>query len=183
MTTTTTTSTGLRTFTIDKAHSEATFQVRHLITKVRGRFRDFEGTIQFDESNPEQSSVSFTIKTDSIDTSEPDRDNHLRSADFFAVADHPTITFASTRVRRVSGNQFEVEGPLTIRGTSKEISVPVTYLGGAKDPWGNERAGFEGELTINRKDFGLSWKAPLEAGGFLVGDDVKISLSIQAVAQ
>jgi polyisoprenoid-binding protein YceI len=97
MTTTTTSSTGLRTFTIDKAHSEATFQVRHLITKVRGRFRDFEGTIQFDESNPEQSSVSFTIKTDSIDTSEPDRDNHLRSNDFFAVADHPTITFASAR--------------------------------------------------------------------------------------
>jgi polyisoprenoid-binding protein YceI len=183
MTTTTTSSTGLRTFTIDKAHSEATFQVRHLITKVRGRFRDFEGTIQFDESNPEQSSVSFTIKTDSIDTSEPDRDNHLRSNDFFAVADHPTITFASARVRRISGNQFDVEGTLTIRGTSKEISVPVTYLGSAKDPWGNERAGFEGELTINRKDFGLSWNAPLEAGGFLVGDDVKISLSIQAVAQ
>jgi polyisoprenoid-binding protein YceI len=86
-------------------------------------------------------------------------------------------------VRRISGNQFDVEGTLTIRGTSKEISVPVTYLGSAKDPWGNERAGFEGELTINRKDFGLSWNAPLEAGGFLVGDDVKISLSIQAVAQ
>src|SRR5437667_7119174 len=182
-TTGTTTSTGLRTFTIDKAHSEATFQVRHLITKVRGRFTDFEGTIKFDETNPEQSSVSFTIKTTSIDTSEPDRDNHLRSADFFAVADHPTITFASTRVRRVSGNDFEVAGRLTIRGTGKEITIPVTYLGTAKDPWGKERAGFEAELTINRKDFGLSWNAPLEAGGFLVGDDVKIALQIQAVAQ
>jgi polyisoprenoid-binding protein YceI len=180
--TTTTSAAGLRTFTIDKVHSDATFQVRHLITKVRGRFSDFEGTIQFDEANPEVSSVSFTIKTTSIDTSEPDRDNHLRSADFFAVADHPTITFKSTVVRRISGNQFEVGGTLSIRGVSKEINLPVTYLGAAKDPWGKERAGFEGEITINRKDFGLSWNAPLEAGGFLVGDDVKINLSIQAVA-
>jgi polyisoprenoid-binding protein YceI len=181
--TTTTTATGLRTFTIDKAHSEATFQVRHLITKVRGRFSDFEGTIKFDETNPDQSSVSFTIKTTSIDTSEPDRDKHLRSADFFSVDDHPTITFTSARVRKVSGNQFEVVGTLAIRGTKKEITVPVTYLGVAKDPWGKERAGFEAELTINRKDFGLSWNAPLETGGFLVGDEVKINLSIQAVAQ
>jgi polyisoprenoid-binding protein YceI len=182
MTTTTTGTTGLRTFTIDKAHSEATFQVRHLITKVRGRFSDFEGTIHFDEANPERSSVSFTVKTSSIDTSEPDRDTHLRSADFFSVAEYPTITFTSTRVQRVSGNQFEVAGPLTIRGITKEIAVPVTYLGGAKDPWGKERAGFEAEMTMNRKDFGLSWNAPLETGGFLVGDEVKINLSIQAVA-
>jgi polyisoprenoid-binding protein YceI len=182
MTTTTTSSTGLRTFTIDKAHSEATFQVRHLITKVRGRFTDFEGTVQFDEANPEKSSVSFSIKTTSIDTSEADRDKHLRSADFFSVDEYPTITFTSTRVRKVSGKQFEVAGPLTIRGTGKEITIPVTYLGSAKDPWGKERAGFEAELTINRKDFGLAWNAPLEAGGFLVGDDVKINLSIQAVA-
>ena len=179
----TTTTAGLRTFTIDKAHSEATFQVRHLITKVRGRFRDFEGTIQFDEANPEQSSVSFTIQTSSIDTSEPDRDKHLRSADFFSVDEYPTITFASTRVLRVSNKQFEVVGRFTIRGVTKEITVPVSYLGGAKDPWGKERAGFEAELTMNRKDFGLNWNAPLEAGGFLVGDEVKINLSIQAVAQ
>jgi polyisoprenoid-binding protein YceI len=178
-----TTATGLRTFSIDKAHSEATFQVRHLITKVRGRFSDFEGTIQFDEAQPELSSVSFTIKTTSIDTSEADRDKHLRSADFFAVDEHPTITFTSARVRRIGGNQFEVTGALTIRGTKKEIAVPVTYLGTAKDPWGKERAGFEAEMTINRKDFGLNWNAALETGGFLVGDDVKINLQIQAVAQ
>ena len=176
-------STGLRTFIVDKAHSEATFQVRHLITKVRGGFSDFEGTIQFDEAKPEQSSVSLTIKTASIDTNELDRDNHLRSADFFSVAEHPAITFSSTRVRLVSRNQFDVVGPLTIRGVTKEVTLPVTYLGGAKDPWGKERAGFEAELTINRKDFGLSWNAPLDAGGFLVGDEVKINLSIQAVAQ
>jgi polyisoprenoid-binding protein YceI len=181
-TTGTTTSSGLRTFTIDKAHSEATFQVRHLITKVRGRFSDFEGTVQFDEASPEQSSVSFTIKTTSIDTSEPDRDKHLRSADFFSVDEHPTITFTSTRVRKVGSSQFDVTGTLTIHGVGKEITIPVTYLGTAKDPWGKERAGFEAELAINRKDFGLSWNAPLEAGGFLVGDEVKIALQIQAVA-
>jgi polyisoprenoid-binding protein YceI len=178
-----TTATGLRTFKIDKAHSEATFQVRHLITRVRGRFSDLEGTIQFDGAKPDQSSVSFTIKTNSIDTSEADRDKHLRSADFFAVDEHPTITFTSARVRRISANQFEVAGPLAIRGVKKEITVPVTFLGTAKDPWGNERAGFEAETTINRKDFGLHWNAPLEAGGFLVGDEVKINLSIQAIAQ
>jgi polyisoprenoid-binding protein YceI len=177
-----TTTTGLRTFTIDKQHSEATFQVRHLITKVSGRFLNFEGTIQFDEAKPEQSSVSFTIQTTSIDTGEPDRDKHLRSADFFAVDEYPTITFASTRVRRVSAHQFEVVGPLTIHGVTKEITLPVTYLGGAKDPWGKERAGFEAEVKINRKEFGLSWNAPLEAGGFMVGDEVKINLTIQAVA-
>jgi polyisoprenoid-binding protein YceI len=177
-----TTTVGPRTLTIDKAHSEATFQVRHLITKVRGRFSDFEGSIQFDEATPEQSSVSFTIRTTSIDTSEPDRDKHLRSADFFSVDEHPTITFSSARVRRLSGNQFEVTGALAIRGVSKEVTIPVTYLGGAKDPWGKERAGFEAEITINRKDFGLNWNAALETGGFLVGDEVKVNLSIQAVA-
>ena len=182
-TTGTASTTGLRTFSIDKAHSEATFQVRHLITKVRGRFRDFDGTIQFDEAKPEQSSVSFTIRTNSIDMSEPDRDKHLQSADFFSVAEYPTITFTSARVRRVGVNQFEVTGALTIRGVKKEMTVPASYLGTAKDPWGKERAGFEAELTMNRKDFGLSWNAPLEAGGFLVGDEVKINLQIQAVAQ
>jgi len=182
MASTTGTAGGARTFTIDKAHSVAEFQVRHLITKVRGRFSDFSGTIQFDEAQPERSSVSFTIQTNSIDTSEPDRDKHLRSADFFAVDEHPTITFTSTSVRRVSGNQFEVVGPLTIRQIKKEVVIPVTYLGGAKDPWGNQRAGFEAELTMNRKDFGLNWNTALETGGFVLGNEVKIELQIQAVA-
>jgi len=179
---TTTGTTGVRTFIIDKTHSEASFQVRHLITRVSGRFSDFEGTIQFDGSNPEKSSVSFTIKTTSIDTREADRDKHLRSADFFSVDEYPTITFTSNRVDKVSDNQFEVVGTLTIHGVSKEITIPVAYLGTAKDPWGKERAGFEAELKINRKDFGLSWNAPMEAGGFLVGDEVKVNLAIQAVA-
>ena len=175
------TATTTRTFTIDKAHSEAVFQVRHLITKVRGRFSEFEGRIDFDEERPDNSAVTVTINTASIDTNEPDRDTHLRSADFFDVATYPAITFKSERVRKTGANTFEVVGPLTIRNVSREITLPVTFLGVARDPWGKSRAGFETEITINRKDYGLNWNAALETGGFLVGDEVRISLSIQAV--
>lgn len=172
-----------RTFVIDKAHSEVTFQVRHLLTKVRGRFTDFAGGIQFDEQDPEHSSVWLTIDASTVDTNTTDRDQHLRSDDFFAVATHAQITFKSSRVAKTSANTYDVVGALTIRGVSREITLPVTYLGTAKDPWGGTRAGFETGITINRKDFGLMWNAALETGGFLVGDDVQISLSIQAIAQ
>jgi polyisoprenoid-binding protein YceI len=178
-----TTTTGSRTYRIDKAHSEAIFQVRHLVTKVRGRFTDFEGTIDYNEGNPEQSSVNFTVQATSIDTAEPDRDKHLRTADFFDVEQHPTITFRSKRITRRGGDNFDVTGDLTMHGVTKEVVLPVAHLGKAKDPWGGERVGFEAETTLNRKDFGLNWNAMLEAGGFLVGDDVKVSLQIQAVAQ
>ena len=157
--------------------------MRHLVTKVRGRFTDFSGTIQFDEAHPEQSSLSFTINAASIDTGTPDRDAHLRSDDFFAVDKHPAITFTSSKVTKKSAEQFDVEGTLTIRDTAKVLTLPVTFLGAAMDPWGNARVGFEGEITINRKDFGLNWNAALETGGFLVGDDVKISVSVQAIVQ
>jgi polyisoprenoid-binding protein YceI len=177
-----TTATAVRTFAIDKTHSEATFQVRHLITKVRGRFADFGGTINFNADQPAQSSVNFTIQAASIDTSTPDRDAHLRSDDFFAVEKHPTITFESTGITAAGGNDYHVTGNLTMRGVTKSITIPVTLLGTAVDPWGNQKLAFEGEVTINRKDYGLNWNAALEAGGFLVGDDVKISLSIQAAA-
>jgi polyisoprenoid-binding protein YceI len=182
MTTTTDTAAPVRTFTIDKTHSEVAFQVRHLVTKVRGRFTEFTGTIQFDEANPEQSSLTFTIDAASVDTGTPDRDAHLRGDDFFAPDKHPHITFASSSVTKKSAELYEVEGTLTIRGISKRLTVPVTFLGAARDPWGNARVGFEGEVTINRKDFGLNWNATLETGGFLVGDEVKISVSLQAIA-
>jgi polyisoprenoid-binding protein YceI len=169
------------TYGIDKAHSEATFQVRHLITKVRGRFSDFEGTIQFDEQHPELSSVNVTIQTASIDTSERDRDTHLRSADFFEVEKFPTLTFGSTVITRKGDQRFAVTGDLTIHGVTKPVTFDATYLGKAKDPWGNERIAFEADATINRKDYGLHWNAALETGGFLVGDEVKISLSVQAI--
>ncbi len=183
MATATSTSTSTRTFVIDKAHSEAAFQVRHLITRVRGRFTDLSGTIRYDAEKPEQSSVHFVIQAASIDTAEPDRDAHLRSADFFDVERFPQLTFESTRVAAAGRDRFDVTGELTIHGVAKEITLPVAFLGFAKDPWGNERAGFEVETTIDRKDFGLQWNATLETGGFLVGDEVKVTLSIQAVAQ
>jgi polyisoprenoid-binding protein YceI len=173
----------MSTFAIDKTHSEATFQVRHLVTKVRGHFTDLSGTIQFDPAHPDQSSISLTIGAASIDTGTADRDTHLKSDDFFAVDKFPTITFVSSRVVKKSDDTFDVTGTLTIRGVAKALNVPVSFLGHAKDPWGNTRAGFEGEITINRKDFGLAWNAALETGGFLVGDEVKISVSLQAIAQ
>jgi polyisoprenoid-binding protein YceI len=179
----TTTDTGTRTYKIDKSHSEAVFQVRHLVTRVRGRFDDFEGSVQINDERPDLSSVDFTIKATSIDTNEKDRDTHLRSADFFEVDKFPNITFRSKRTAKKSGESYDVAGDLTIHGVTKEITLPVTHLGKAKDPWGNERVGFEAEITLNRKDYGLMWNAPLEIGGFLVGDEVKVSLSIQAVAQ
>lgn len=180
MTTTTATATALKAYQIDRGHSEATFQVRHLITKVRGRFAEFDGTITFAPDNADASSVVFSIQTKSIDTSQAQRDEHLRSADFFDVEKFPLLTFTSARVVARGADHYDVTGDLTIRDVTKSITLPVTYLGGAKDPWGADKVAFETEITINRKDFGLNWNAALETGGFLVGDDVKVSLSIQA---
>jgi polyisoprenoid-binding protein YceI len=172
-----------QTYAIDKTHSEVAFQVRHLLTKVRGRFTEFTGTVVLDQEHPEQSSASLTIDASSVDTGTPDRDNHLRADDFFAVGTHPRLTFTSSRVVKTGGDTYDVVGTLTIRGVAREITMPVTYLGTAKDPWGNVRAGFETNITLNRKEFGLTWNAALETGGVLVGDEVRINLSIQAIAQ
>jgi polyisoprenoid-binding protein YceI len=180
MSTTTTTPAVARTFALDKSHSEVIFQVRHLVTRVRGRFSDFEGTIEYNAGAPESSSVRFTVQTASIDTNEPQRDTHLRSADFFEVEQFPTMTFVSRRIESAGADAFIVHGDLTIRDVTRTIALPVTFLGAAKDPWGNEKLGFEAEITLNRKDFGLTWNAVLETGGFLVGDEVKVSLSLQA---
>jgi polyisoprenoid-binding protein YceI len=180
MSTTTATTTAVRTLQIDKAHSEIGFQVRHLLSKVRGRFSDFSGTIEFDEEQPERSSVEFTAQVASIDTNNADRDAHLRTDDFFSAEKFPTLTFRSRRITKAAQERFEVEGDLSIRGVTKTIVVPVDYLGQAKDPWGNLKVGFEAEVTIDRKDFGLSYNAALEAGGFLIGDDVKIHIVLQA---
>jgi len=179
MTTTITT----RTYKIDKAHSEATFQVRYLLTRLRGRFSDFDGTIQFDEANPENSSIEFTIQAASIDTNEPDRDKHLRSADFFAVEEFSTITFKSKRIIKRSADTYDLVGDLTMHGVTKELTLPVTHLGAGKDPYGRDKIGFETEGALNRKDFGLSWNAALETGGFLIGDEVKVSVTVQGVGQ
>jgi polyisoprenoid-binding protein YceI len=176
----TSSATAVRTFQVDKTHSEVDFQVRHLITKVRGRFTDYSGTIEFDQENPARSKVNVTIQAASIDTAEAKRDAHLRSDDFFAAETFPTLTFTSTKITPRKGNLYDVEGDLTVRGITKRVVLPVTHLGMAKDPWGNEKLAFEAETTIDRKDFGLTWNAALETGGFLVGDEVKVSLQIQA---
>jgi polyisoprenoid-binding protein YceI len=177
-----TTTTATRTYKIDKAHSEATFQVRYLLTKVRGRFSDFDGTIQFDEANPEKSTIDVTIQAASIDTNEADRDKHLRSEDFFNAEKFSTITFKSKRIAKRNADTYDMVGDLTMHGVTKELTLPVTHLGAGKDPWGRDKIGFETEVTINRKDFELSWNTALETGGFLIGDDVKVSVSVQGVA-
>ncbi len=182
-TTATATPTASRTYQIDQAHSEVLFQVRHLLTKVRGRFSDFSGAIAFDPSAPERSTVALTIRAASIDTNQADRDTHLRSDDFFSVERFPTLTFTSTAVTARGDGQYDVAGELSIRGVTKPVVLPVTYLGIAKDPWGNEKLAFETEIVLNRKDYGLTWNAALETGGFLVGDDVRVTASIQAQAQ
>ena len=176
------TTTATRTYKIDKSHSEAIFQVRHLVTKVRGRFTDFEGAIEYNDANPEASTVNFSAKTASIDTAEADRDKHLRSADFFDVEKFPELTFRSKRISK-RGDGYDVTGDLTIHGVTKEVTLPVALMGKAKDPWGGDRLGFEVETTINRKDYGLAFNIALETGGFLVGDEVKVSIDIQAVGQ
>ena len=170
----------VRALEIDRSHSEVAFQVRHLLSKVRGRFTDFAGTIWFDESNPQSSRLDVSIQAASIDTAEADRDKHLRSADFFEVDTYPTLTFVSTSVTPRDRNAYDVAGNLTIHGVTRPVTLPASFLGAAQDPWGNTRFVFEAELTLNRKDFGLTWNAALETGGFLVGDEVKVSLSIQA---
>ncbi len=170
------------TYSIDPAHSEVSFRVRHLLTKVTGHFREFSGTITI-PAELAGSRVEFEIEAASIDTATADRDTHLRSADFFDVEKYPHLTFRSERVVQKGPDSFTVIGPLTIHGVSKEIQLAVTYLGTMDDPWGNAKAGFEATIRLNRKDFGLTWNAALETGGFLVGDDVDVTLNIQAALQ
>jgi polyisoprenoid-binding protein YceI len=168
------------TYSFDKAHTTVGFQVRHIYTNVSGKFTDFTGTIQVDRAKPESSTVDFTIQATSIDTSEPRRDQHLRSADFFDVANNPTITFKSTSIKANGKDSWLVTGDFTMHGVTKSVVLPVTLLGEGKDPFGNEKMGLETGLTINRKDYGLTWNKALETGGVLVGEEVKVQIAIEA---
>ncbi len=170
------------TWTIDPSHSRIGFVARHaMVTKVRGSFNEFEGTADLDGSDPASSSAQVTISAKSIDTRNAQRDEHLRSNDFFAMDEHPTITFASTGVARVADGEFELTGDLTIKGVTKSVTVPFTFEGISTDPFGNLRAGFEGALAVNRKDWGVSWNAGLEAGGVLVSEKITLELEISAI--
>ena len=168
------------TWTIDPTHSHVEFAVRHLmITTVKGRFADVQGTVRIDEADLSKSQADITIGVASIDTREPQRDAHLRSADFFEAETFPTITFRSSRLIRKSDDSFTLVGHLTIRGVTEEVSLDVTAEGRGKDPWGGERAGFSARTQIKRSRFGLTWNQLLEAGGVAVGDDIKISIDLE----
>ena len=170
------------TWTLDPAHTRIGFVARHaMVTKVRGSFNEFEGTAVLDGANPANSHAEVTIKAASIDTRNAQRDEHLRSNDFLAMQENPEITFTSTGARQVDDTTFELTGDLTIRGVTKPVTIPFTFEGAAKDPFGNLRAGFEGSVAINRKDWGVTWNAALEGGGVLVSDRVTLEFEISAI--
>lgn len=169
------------TYNVDATHSEANFKVRHMMSSVTGSFNDFKATVSLDRENPAASSVDFTINTASLDTDNENRDKHLKSADFFEVDKYPTIAFKSTKIAPAGKDSYKVTGNLTIRDVTKVVTLPVAFLGFGKDPWGNERAGFEIETTLNRKDYGLNWNKALDQGGFLLADDVKVMISLETV--
>lgn len=180
----TNTEAGARTvWTIDPSHSAASFTVRHMFTKVRGRFTDITGSIETQGDSLTDGQVTVEINADSIDTHDEQRDGHLRSNDFFGTGDNPKITFRSTSVTAKADNTFLLHGDLSIRGVTRPVTLESEYEGGGKTPFGTEVASWSAELEVDRKDFDLSWNAPLEAGGFLVGDDVKINIDIEAVKQ
>ena len=175
-------STGITTWKVDPAHSLVEFAVRHMMfATVKGRFSGVDGVIKGDPSDLTKASFEATIDVNTIDTREAQRDAHLRSADFFDAEKFPTIKFRSTSVTRTGDNTYKVTGDLTIRDVTKPITLDVEFTGQGKDPWGNQRIGLSAKGSINRKDFGLTWNAPLEAGGFLVGDKVDISIEVEAV--
>ena len=170
------------TYTLDPAHTRIGFVARHaMVTKVRGSFDEFAGTAVLDGTNPANSRVEVTIEAASIDTRNAQRDEHLRGNDFLAMQEYPKITFASTGVRQAGETTFEVTGDLTIKGVTNEITIPFEFEGAAKDPFGNERVGFEGSVTINRRDYGVTWNAALEGGGVLVSDKVTLEFEISAI--
>ena len=166
----------------DPAHTRLGFSTRHaMVTKVRGAFNDVEGVINVDAEEPTNSTVSVTIKVASIDTRNEQRDQHLRTNDFFDAPHHPEITFVSKRIDQIEENSFIVNGDLTIRGVTREIAIPIEFIGVERDPFGNLRAGFEGSRRIDRKDFGVNWNAALDSGGVLVSDRILLEFEVSAV--
>jgi polyisoprenoid-binding protein YceI len=174
----------MATYKIDVDHSDVMFKVKHLmISTVSGIFKKFDATLELDEEHFENAQVTFEADTDSVDTKNEQRDAHLKSDDFFNAEQFPKMTFKSTSVERVAHNEFKLHGNLTIRDITKPIVLDVEYHGQTKDPWGNQRMGFEATGKINRKEFGLKWSAVTEAGGLVVADDVKLHLNVEMVKQ
>ena len=172
------------TWNIDLAHSAIHFSVRHMVvSKTRGRFTKWSGQIRFDPGNSTASSVQVEIDPASIDTADPQRDAHLRSADFLDVEKFPKASYRSTAVEDLGGNRLRIRGELSVHGVTRPVALEATYEGVGKDPWGGERIGFSAATAIDRKDFGLAWNQALETGGLLVGEKVDLTLEIEAVRQ
>ena len=169
-------------FTLDRDHTRIGFVARHaMVTKVRGAFNDFEGHVSVDGPDVSWAQVTLTIQAASIDTRNAQRDAHLRSNDFLAMAEFPVITFTSTSVRQTGPESIELTGDLTIKGVTRPVTIPFEFGGATTDPYGDFRVGFEGSVTINRKDYGITWNAALETGGVLVSDKIVLEFEVAAV--
>jgi polyisoprenoid-binding protein YceI len=172
------------TWAIDPTHSEIGFKVKHMMfTNVSGKFNQFEAAIENEDDDFSTSKISFSAEVNSVDTGNGDRDNHLRSADFFDVENFATLTFNSTSVQKVNEGLYHINGDLTIKDVTKNTTLEAEYSGLMKDPWGNTKIGLSLNGKINRKDFGLTWNAALETGGVLVGEDIKLAAEVQFVKQ
>ena len=170
------------TWTVDPSHTQIGFTARHaMVTKVRGAFNEFEGSVVVDAEDFSKSVATLTIQATSIDTRNEQRDGHPRSNDFLAMDEYPEITFVSTGVAHTGDTSLELTGDLTIRGTTNSVTVPFDFEGTATDPFGNLRAGFEGSVVINRKDYGVTWNAALETGGVLVSDKITLEFEVSAI--
>lgn len=174
----------MATWKIDTNHSEIGFKVKHLvITTVSGKFKTFEGVIESDKEDFSDAKIQFSADISSIDTGNEARDGHLKNTDFFDADTHPKLTFTSKAIEKKGGNEYKVTGDLTIRGTSRPVTLDVEYNGIQKDFYGNTVAGFEISGKIDRQDFGLSWSAATETGGLVVGNDVKLQIGVEAIKQ
>jgi polyisoprenoid-binding protein YceI len=169
-------------YTIDPSHTTIGFVARHaMVTNVKGKFLDFSGSLGLDGTDPARSTASIDVKMDSIDTGSADRDGHLKSSDFFRTDEFPTMTFRSTKAEALGGDDYRITGDLTILGTTRPLTIDLEFNGAAKDPFGNERVGFEGKAEILRSEWGLTWNAALETGGVLVSDKIKLNFDISAI--
>ncbi|MEU1184957.1 YceI family protein [Streptomyces sp. NPDC005820] len=169
-------------YAIDPAHSTIGFVARHaMVTNVKGKFNDFTGSLHLDGTDPSRSTASIDVKMESIDTGSADRDGHLKSSDFFKTDEFPTMTFRSTSAEALGGEDYRITGDLSILGVTRSITIDLEFNGSAKDPFGNERAGFEGKAEILRSEWGLTWNAALETGGVLVSDKIKLNFDISAI--
>ncbi|MGW0085146.1 YceI family protein [Streptomyces sp. NPDC003393] len=169
-------------YTIDPAHSTLGFVARHaMVTNVKGKFNDFAGTLNLDGTDPSASTASIDVTMDSIDTGSPDRDGHLKSSDFFKTDEFPKMTFRSTKAEALGGDDYRITGDLTVLGVTRPLTIDLEFNGAAKDPFGNERVGFEGKAEILRSEWGLTWNAALETGGVLVSDKIKLNFDISAI--